>query len=308
MFRAIGACFLLAAGLAACGTVITISVPGGGLSRSFPEGYERFASPAPHAFRFSESGEPVRRGKISERFELRDGDCGGNDCGKPWYRTEIGQTPDATSASLGSDIWYGWSFYNENLNSVSNQSSLGLMFGQWKLESDRPSIFRIAQVSLGDGNWQTCDPAVCDRSGDATMDVVVSLEDMRTANNWGPEQNSGLVCRLFSMAQNRGKWVDLVANTNFSPDANGYLRIWVNGELRCNYSGPLVSVTSALKSAKDPNQRRGIFAARAETWETANVGAIKPTMVVYYDEFLEGERREDVDPHYREANRIKPKD
>lgn len=308
MLRAVLFSAIATAGLVACGAVITISVPGVGGSRSFPAGYERFASPDAHAFRFSADGEPVRRGKFSERFELRDRDCGGNDCGKPWYRTEIGQTQEVVRASLGSDIWYGWSFYNENVASVSSQSTLGAVFGQWKLESDLPSIFRITQAPLGDGGWQTCDPAICDRSGDATMDVVVSLEDMRSANNWGPKQNSGSVCRLFSMAQNRGKWVDLVLNTNFSPDANGFLRIWVNGALRCNYSGPLVSVTSALKSNKDPNQRRGIFAARAEAWERANAGATKPTMVIYYDEFLDGERREDVDTFFREANGLKPKD
>ena len=78
---------LLLLALAACGRVITITLPGGpaagggGATAAAvtkpPKGYAKLFSPAPHAFRYSTAGEPVRAGRVSERYELRDGDCAG---------------------------------------------------------------------------------------------------------------------------------------------------------------------------------------------------------------------------------------
>ncbi|MEX0628528.1 MAG: hypothetical protein WD230_07865, partial [Cucumibacter sp.] len=52
----------------------------------------RLFSPAPHAF--IAVAEPVRRGRVAERYELRDGDCGGSDCTAPRARAEVVQDYD----------------------------------------------------------------------------------------------------------------------------------------------------------------------------------------------------------------------
>lgn len=273
---------------------------------ALPRGYELLFSPAPHAFRYSRPGEPVRRGAVSERFELRDGDCGGSDCANPRARAEIRQSDNAVRARLNRDIWYGWSFYNQNIGTVTPDTSLGAVFGQWKLGGEQPAIFRILQTVPGAGTWDSCDPAICNRAGAPDQDVVVELSDMAQARGWGEAQNFGNVCRLFSMAQNRGKWVDIVVNTNFATDAEGYLRIWVNGALKCNYYGPLVSPASALQAGAAPNHRRGIFASSTRRWLQKQPGTAKPTLIVYYDEFRIGKTRGDVDTRAREAAGRKP--
>lgn len=305
--------------LTSCGRVITITVgtpdgnsvaarPAAPPVGALPKGYELLYSPAPHAFRYARAGEPVRRGAVSERFELRDGDCGGSDCANPRARAEIRQADGTLRTRLNRDTWYGWSFYNQNIGTVTADTSLGAVFGQWKLDGEQPAIFRIIQTVPGAGNWEACDPAVCNRAGSPDQDVVVELSDMQQARGWGAAQNFGNVCRLFSMAQNRGKWVDIVVNTNFATTADGYLRIWVNGALKCNYYGPLVSPASAAQAGSAPNHRRGIFASSTRRWLQKQPGIARPTLIVYYDEFRIGRSREMVDTRLREAENRRPLD
>ncbi len=135
--------------LAGCGQIITITLPGAQPGAALPTGYEQLFSPAPHAFRRSLPGEPVRLGKTSERFELREGDCGGSDCENARYRTEIKEENRVVEARLGQDIWYGWSFYNANIAAVTRDRSLGTVIGQWKPEGEQPPVFRIAQTVPG---------------------------------------------------------------------------------------------------------------------------------------------------------------
>jgi hypothetical protein len=326
MARSVILTVLLAAVVVACGQVITITVPGGrapgatavegapavvrGIGRlePVPEGYERLFTQTSYGFRPSGPGEPVRRGLKSERFELRLGDCDGSDCAGGRARTEIREIVSEAKAALNKDIWYGYSFLNVNVGSVTKATSPSAVFGQWKMDGDLPPVFRISQLAAGESNFAACDPSVCSPMGSTTDDVVVELEDMHIARGWGAAQNNGAVCRLFNMQAMAGKWVDLVVNTNFATDSNGYLRVWVNGELRCNYFGGLVSPQSFFTNANVPTHRRGIFAASTKRWGAQQTGSSVPNMTVYYDEFLVGKTRADVDTRLREANSAAAKD
>jgi hypothetical protein len=294
--------------LAACGQVITISVPGGVSRNATPDGFELLYSPAPHAFTRAVAPQPVRRGTQSERYELRDADCGGSDCGNFRARAEISEIRDTVEARLDRDFWIGWSFFNENIGSVTRETALNTVIGQWRLAGEQPSIFRFVQTPMGEGNWANCNPAFCSRTGAATDDVVVQLDEIRQTLNWGDAQNNGNICRLWGMAANRGRWVDVVVNTNFGTDGFGYLRIWVNGEMRCNYTGQLVSAERARTAVPGPSHRRGIFNSYTQRWSEYQGAAPKPTMVVYYDEYLTGLSRSDVDTRLREASGFAPVD
>ena len=302
--------------LFACGQVITIALPtglpfGGKAAYkdgSLPRGYERFLSPAAYNFRFSWPGEPVRRGAVSERYELRDGDCVDPDCKAGRLRAELREADKSETARVGQDIWYGWSFHNASQGAVTRDQSIGLVLGQWKPSGDQPPAFRIVQTAQGELDWTKCDPSICNREGSATDDVVAELENMKVASNWGPTQNYGDVCRLFSMAESRGKWVDILINTNFAAGPEGYLRIWVNGVLKCNYNGRMVWGSPALMTGTAISHRRGIFASYTKPWRAKQGGAAIPTIVVYYDEFMAGKGRADVDTAYRESAGLRPLD
>lgn len=269
-----------------------------------PRGYELILSDAPHAFRYTGPGEPVRRGLRAERFELRPGDCSGSDCGAPRYRAEIGERRG--SARVGQDIWYGWSFYNGSIGPTLRDISLRIVLGQWRLSGDLPPVFRLIQIGQDEGYWDTCQPLFCFAPGDPAEDIVVELTDMAQAMNWGSAQNDGLVCRLFSSVAAQDYWMDIVVNTNFADDDSGYLRIWVNGALKCDYRGRLVASRPDLRAR--PQHRRGIFVSYTERWDRVQPGVPKPRMVAYFDEFRDGRTREDVDVRYRQDIGFDPVD
>jgi hypothetical protein len=301
---------LLLSFLAACaGQQIIITLPGGGpASNQPPRGYDLLFSPAPHAFRFVASPDPVRRGQVAERYELRDGDCGGSDCGAARARAEITQAAGTATAALNRDIWIGWSFYNDTIGPVTRDTWLGTVIGQWKLLGEQPAIFRLLQVPPDEDGIADCAASVCtpsDRTGD---DVMVELDEIAQTQGWGADRNEGRICRLFSMAAVQGQWTDIVINTNFGTDGAGYLRIWVNGEMRCNYLGPMVSAAAVAAAGPGaaPNHRRGIFQSYTQRWTDSQAGAPKPTLVAYYDEFTTGLARAEVDPAARQAAGVAP--
>lgn len=309
-------CTLSLAALFGCGQVITINLPGGNRAApaqaygdgALPAGYERFLSPATWNFRYSWPGEPVRRGQVSERYELRDGDCAAADCASGRLRAELREATDAPTAQVGRDIWYGYSFYNANMGAVTREQSVGTVLGQWKPAGDAPTVFRIVQTYQGELDWTKCSPVYCNQVGSKTEDVVAELENMRVANNWGQVQNFGDVCRLFSMTEMQGKWVDIVINTNFAATDDGYLRIWVNGVMRCNYYGRMVAGSSFGLGAQALSHRRGLFASYTKTYRDKQGATPIPTKVAYYDEFRSGAARTDVDPALREQSGLRPKD
>ncbi|WP_425100792.1 heparin lyase I family protein [Tropicibacter sp. S64] len=296
------AALFLAVTLPAC----VPSVPGFGLSdrdpAEAPRGYERLFSPFAHNFRHASSadGAPVRRGAVSERYELRTGDCGGSDCGNPRYRAEIALKDEARIGPVGTETWFGWSFYNSTVPSFDRKDSLRLVFGQWTMGGDASPAIRLIQLGNDEGNWSTCRPAICSGPEKDAGDVVVQLEDLRRTFDWGETENDGYVCRLFDMAASRGRWVDLVMQTNFSQNTDGYLRVWVNGVLKCDYSGPILSPNSLFEGNR-PGHRRGIFSSYTSRWDETHGTRPKPTLVVYYDEFRIGKSRAEVDPAMLEA-------
>ncbi|WGW04292.1 heparin lyase I family protein [Tropicibacter oceani] len=288
--------------LAGCLPVIPGLAPDAGDLTTPARGYERFFSPAPHNFRYAvaDDGAPVRYGARAERYELRTGDCGGSDCGNARYRAEIRMTDDSNPAKIGEDIWYGWSFYNSSVPGFFRDESLRLVFGQWTMGGDANPAIRLIQLGEGEGNWDSCRRAICAGPERATGDVVIQLEDLRRTFNWGDGENQGYVCRLFDMQDNTRSWVDLVMQTNFSQGTDGYLRVWVNGALKCDYSGPIVSPKS-LFEGDTPGHRRGVFSSYTTRWDDTHGRRPKPTLVVYYDEFRVGKSRADVDTRWRIA-------
>lgn len=304
----------MAAVLAACGSSITIKlpeVPGGGSATGParpPKGYDLLYSPAPHAFRFASAPEPVRRGTRSERFELREGDCGGSDCGQARARAEIAEDRDSSPARLDRDIWYGLSFYNASIAAVTPDTALGTTILQWKTEGEQPPLFRLVQVAPNPRGWAGCARNFCTPAASDSHDVVVELDAMAQAAGWGAAQNGGRICRLFSMAEARGRWTDIVVNTNFGTDGYGYLRIWVNGALRCDYNGQMVPPATAGLRATGPTNRRGIFNSYTARWTERFGAQPKPTLIAYFDEFRSGISRAEVDPQALEAAGVAPLD
>ena len=276
------------------------------------DGYQNNISPYKHAFELVSYPHPVRYGKKSERFEVRDGDCGGSDCKAPRYRSEIAIHKNKTKARIGKDIWYGWSFYNKNIPSFDKTINLGIVVGQWKMGGDNHPMLFIKQ--FGDlwvkNNWSNrCKDNICSKNlADKAADVFIQLDDMRVNGGMNNKPSMwGLVCRLFSMKENRNKWVDIIINTNFSDKDDGYLNIWINDVKRCEYKGR-ITVTRDFSKFPGPNHRRGIYVSSTKKWDKYLSSKKKPTFIAYYDEFRVGKSREEVDIRIIEKNGGKPVD
>lgn len=187
--------------------------------------------------------------------------------------------------NLDEDVWIGWSFYNYSATTAPFYQPV---FGQWKVNRDENGGHAIIGFKA---NRRPSDLRV--RRGND--DVFVELDDMRVNGGYENATYSwGNVCSLFNLASIRGRWIDIVVNTNFGTDENGYLRIWIDGDLRCNYRGRIVA--SKQIDFGGASHRRGIY------WsDTRSAIGTKPTMVVYYDEFRVAKTREQVDIRLIEA-------
>ena len=267
---------------------VSVSAWAGNWNRAIPDGYELNITPHKHGFRYTTDGEPTRRGEVAERFEVRHGDCGGSDCKSPRYRSEINLKAGKTIARFNEDIWYGWSYFNESIPAFEDKVNLMPVVGQWKMGGDAHPIFKFTYHGY-------------------RKRIEVQLDDMMTAKKWGKEKKYGHVCSLIPLHLTKNIWTDFVVNTNFGTDKNGYLRVWVDGVLKCDYTGQLVA-NKSKKLFPGPNHRRGIFVSYTKRWDKVQPNVKKPTMIAYYDEFMVGRSRIDVDTRLREQQGLAPKD
>lgn len=274
MFRFIPACFVC----------LILAIPSIAQADRAPRGYQLLQSNPEHSFRYSEPGEPVRRGKVSERFEIRDGFCYGTDCARDRLRSEIRVPKNRDKTKIGQDTWFGWSFRVEKFSPELRRVGVYPFLGQWKTAPENsPTVKLIMGGGGGAGS------------------VYLSLGDMARQNNqvvagakWGH------ICKnMFTIDQAKRQWIDIVINTNFSDKTDGYVKAWINGRLACNYKGQVV----ATKTSQDyrPNHRRGIYIGNMSRWRAANGDKPLPPVIVYYDEFLIGKSREEVDTRMIEA-------
>jgi hypothetical protein len=256
-------------------------------------GYDSYMSTWKHAFKVVEKPYPVRYGTTSERYELREGDCYGWDCENMAARSELVLQKQLVQARYNQDIWYGWSFYNETIPTIG----LYNVIGQWKngmptsTGSNNPMLV-LRQTPLKSSIWYWCDNSFCSRhlKTQDNWDVFLQLGKGGKFKSQGNSNNWNSPCRLFSMEENQGKWVDIVINTNFGTDEDGYVNIWINGNKRCEYRGVIQDYIPSNALYPGPSHRRGVFINNSKM-----TSKTLPTLIAYYDEFRIGKSRKEVD-------------
>ena len=245
-------------------------------------------SPKSHQFNIVCAPYPVRYGECSERFEVRKDDCDPTDCPFSRTRSEIGLNHNKVKARLNKDIWYGWSFFNENIGNYGGSYNPNIFLGQWKTDNNAGPVITLVTIRT-------------DHRPRGNDTVAILLEDLQSHRSeaWQRSNDFGQVCYLWNMGEQKGKWLDIVLNTNFGTDENGYLNVWINGKQRCAYRGVIV-VTPLGKEGggrrfKGPQFRKGIYPAALKYWYKNHPNEPVPTWVAYYDEFRVGKSREEVD-------------
>jgi hypothetical protein len=254
-------------------------------------GWNSSATLLPHQFNLVTEPYPVRYGTHSERFEVRPNDDSGMYPATRGNRSEITQRPGPENGLIGRDNWYGWSFYHENLPSLSHTWGWNPMFGQWKSDLNAAPIIGITPAQ--DGRPY----------GGRFMGVILDDLVQNRGRDWAKENFFGYPCRLFLIEETANTWIDIVLNTNFGDDDSGYLNIWINGELKCEYRGQIVSTpvdnyVSYGSRNMGPIHKRGYWSGHnsfPSRWLENHPDVEIPTFVVYYDEWRQGTTRESVD-------------
>ena len=154
-------------------------------------------------------GHPVRAGKQSIRFEVRDGDCGKDpdgwsDCKGDRERHELSVAGKKDLMSKG-EYWFSWSLFfpkdHQNLWPLSNN------YGQFHQKDGAP-VFMFKEL----------------RSG---YSVVRTIGDVDYDER-----------RLIRNDDMSGKWHDILINAKWSKKDDGFFKVWVNDKLKYDYKGP----------------------------------------------------------------------
>ncbi|MDA8764521.1 polysaccharide lyase [Candidatus Pelagibacter bacterium] len=208
----------------------------------------------------SKDGHPVRSGNKSWRFEVREGDCGGDkkhsDCKSNRQRTEL-QTKE--HQKINKEYWYSASIYLPN-NYVS-AAPVKTVFTQIYERGWKP----ILMITDRENKW---------------------LEVGRMWSGEYVEMKKGI--KINDM---KGKWTDILINVRYSRKEDGFMKVWINNKLILE---SLNIKTFTPYTNKGAGLDWGIYQTGVSYWKNKNGDKPYPSMVVYFDEVNQGNSKEKV--------------
>ncbi|MCB1700937.1 MAG: polysaccharide lyase [Halioglobus sp.] len=214
---------------------------------------------------------PVRRGKRSERFELRPGDCGFNDCERtpPYERSEKAQHLETHSPGEG--YWYGLSFYVPD-----GYRDAGLAPNPPGNACHCINLFQFVDHAVSPENWWPNWMFSKMYGGNFVARTFPTRPDLIRQKHFTLIEAKDFV----------GRWHDIVIHMNWSESDDGSMRVWVNGVLKLDYSG----------FTKTPEGKHTYF-----KYGLYRGGGPTTSPVVYFDEVRRDKRRRNVDIRLIEA-------
>lgn len=240
----------------------------------------------------------VRKGKVSQRFEIRHGDCAMDDCYKDRRRIEL----NMFDVPITNVTWFAWSIYLpkdfETLDTANTALGQIKSLGQQK--------FPLVQLNARENDI---------RFHFQTPAYNESCTPVATDNIW----------------LHRGKWIDIMVMLDFDTEVKKdkiYGQVYVNGkkDARCSIYNPII-----LRPKDDVFFRYGIYNSFVSRWfdynKTKEVnltefndnhgsfnivsptnkpwdidwGIKAPTQIVHFDEIRVGPTRESVDINMNDA-------
>jgi len=199
----------------------------------------------------------IREGRQAYRFEVRSGDCGGADCREDRERVEM---TERGGTRPGSAQWYAWSF---------------------RLAADFPYI-RPTNTTLGQFKQE---PQGCEVAGIGIENQRLFFYNKLCANKDGGEARYMIDKPFMSLAQARGRWVDIMVHSNWSAGSDGFLEFYVNGRRVAAHRGPV-----SYNMRDKITFRFGVYRSFVSRY-----GRPVPTQVAYFDNVRSGPTRESVE-------------
>lgn len=224
-------------------------------------------------YAFVMSKDVVRLGAKSQRFELRQGDCGGdykwNDCKQDRSRTERFTQIDEIMPYVNQVVWVGYSiFIPKDFVGISPANT---MIGQVKLTGVGAPIWNMYAAH-----------------GKLLFEANASQQR----------------CYVGDLSKLKGKWTDIQIGFDFGVNKSKgegtlegkFAEVWVNNKKQTNckivYPGINQYNLDSSKS-KELHFAWGIYNSYISRWVSYK-GKV-PTQVLYYDEIRIGKSKQNVD-------------
>jgi hypothetical protein len=191
------------------------------------------------------SAGKARNGRFAGRMEVRFLDRGTEEDGTPKkVRAEVLES----AMKVGSEWWYGWSsMIDAEWADQENTWYIIQQFHQHGLGS--PPLFQ----RYAGGKWSIrCLTGICGGNGPLWEEKVP-----------------------------KGQWVDFIYNIKWSPDDDGFIRVWKDGEQIVDYRGP-----TCYEANRGPYHKFGIYRG----------GKDEMTQIIWHDEYRRGTTKSAVDP------------
>ena len=97
--------------------------------------------------------------------------------------------------------------------------------------------------------------------------------------------------KAISINNMRGKWTDILINVRYSKEEDGYMKVWVNEELKLEALN-IKNITPYTK--RGVGLDFGIYQTFVSGWKREHGDKEYPNMVVYFDEVNLGTSKEKV--------------
>lgn len=206
---------------------------------------------------FSVSGERVRAGSKSYKFVLAPKGTPGTQSNVELVLRGLSASPQVNNFLMNQEYWMGWSVYipQDFVFPVESNNEWG-MLGQFH------------------GTTESCDQPM---GPPLPFFLNSAVNGFRVAIRATDDRcNSGRVSRAkaYTMPFKKGAWNDIVLNFkyNYTNSGSPFFKMWLNGQLVANDSGP-----NCYNDAKGPYFKLGIYANSSRT------------ISVHYDEIRIGD-------------------
>lgn len=187
-----------------------------------------------------------------EKFQVKFGDCSvsktWNDCETDRERSELSEKGRTNREKVA--VWYGWSFY---------------------LPEPYPLIFP-AKVALGQFHQDQGSPLWMFQQLDSGLVLEATFL---------PEPKQ---FPLITWEMLKGRWQKIEMEVYWTPAPNGFLRVWVNDELKVDYQGP-------TKEKSNIYFKYGLYRSFLSRYKTATGKKELPEQEVYYSNVKRAKNR-----------------
>ena len=202
---------------------------------------------------------PVRFGKQSLRFEVRNGDGWGWDSRNDRERVEL-----LICCVNKKTTWTAWSLYLPN--DYEKIFPAKTMLAQFHNDADNPPAFAFENQS--------------DRRTNEGGGYWIEVDEYVGGNN--------VPKKLLDHSEMLGRWNDILVNAKWTHKDDGFFKIWVNNKLAYDYKGQTKS-----KGVRT-YYKFGIYRSWISKYKSYHKGKEVPTQVVYFDEVRAGKTKEKV--------------